>query len=306
MNDDGPPMAQLPQGRVPRGRRVPLDTGRVAFARIAGNATDQPPVLLLHGLGATAALNWVGSFEPLIGRTKVLALDHHGHGRGPRVGNRFSLAACADDAAALLRAAEAGPAIVAGYSMGGPIAQLLALRHPELVRGLIFCATARDFRGRPSERLRFGALAAAAGAATVGPRTLTPPLVPLLPGRLRGVSWSLAEMRRHEPAAVVAAGAALGRYTSRDWIGTLDVPSAVVVHQRDRLVPTHRQRKLAAALPDAEVFEVDTDHMGVAREPHVFVPALLRAHDSVVERLAVTDRSSDRQPSDRAPQVEVA
>lgn len=299
-------LVRLPQGRVPRGRRVPLDTGRVAFARIAGEATDQPPVLLLHGLGATAALNWVGSFDPLIERTRVLALDHHGHGRGPRVGNRFTLAACADDAAALLRATGATPAIVAGYSMGGPIAQLLALRHPDLVAGLIFCATARDFRGRPSDRVRFAALAAAAGAAPVGPRVLTPPVVPLLPGRWRGVSWSLAEMRRHEPAAVVAAGAALGRYTSRDWIGSLDVPSAVVVHQRDRLVPTHRQRKLAAALPGAEVFEVDTDHMGVAREPHLFVPALLRAHDSVLRRLGDRSERTSKGAGNPASQAEVA
>lgn len=296
-------LVRLPQGRIPRGRRVPLDTGRVAFARVAGRATDQPPVLLLHGLGATAAVNWAGCFGPLLDRTQVLALDHHGHGRGPRVGNRFTLAGCADDAAALLRATGAGPAIVAGYSMGGPIAQLLALRHPDLVAGLIFCATARDFRGRPSDRVRFAALTAAAGAATVGPRRLTPAM-PVLPGRLRGVSWSLAEVRRHEPAAIVAAGAALGRYTSRDWIGSLEVPAAVVVHQRDRLVPTHRQRKLAAALPDAEVFEIDTDHMGVAREPYLFVPALLRAHHSVLRRIAHPDQKA--RPRRAAGAVEVA
>ena len=276
---------ELPFGRVPRGRYVNLDNGSRAFVRIAGEPGAEPPVLLLHGLGATAALNWAGCFDPLAARTQVIALDHRGHGRGPRVGNHFRLADCADDAAALLRALGTGPAIVVGYSMGGPIAQLLAHRHPELVAGLVFCATARDFRGRPADRLRFSTIGVAAAAAAIGPRQLTPSIVPVLPGGLRPVGWALAELRRHEPAAVLSAAAALGRFSSREWIGSLDMPAAVIVHTRDRLVPASRQRKLAAALPPgATVIEVDADHMGVGRDPGLYAEALLDAHSSVARR----------------------
>jgi pimeloyl-ACP methyl ester carboxylesterase len=282
LND--PAVVELPFGSVPRGRYLHLDNGTRAFVRIAGQPSGEPPVLLLHGLGATAALNWAGCFEPLAERTQVIALDHRGHGRGPRVGNHFRLADCADDAAALLRTLGTGPAIVVGYSMGGPIAQLLAHRHPELVAGLVFCATSRDFRGRPADRLRFGAIGAFAAAAAIGPRRLTPPIVPLLPGGLRPVGWALAELRRHEPAALLSAAAALGRYSSREWIGSLDVPAAVIVHTKDRLVPTSRQRKLAAALPGATVIEVDADHMGVGRDPAGYADALLEAHASVARR----------------------
>jgi pimeloyl-ACP methyl ester carboxylesterase len=126
----------------------------------------------LHGLGATGALNWATCFEPLAARGEVIAVDHRGHGRGPRVGNRFRLADCADDAAAVLRTLGARPAIVVGYSMGGPIAQLLALRHPELVVGLVLSATARDFRGAPADRLRFAAISAVAAVARIGPAAL--------------------------------------------------------------------------------------------------------------------------------------
>lgn len=282
-----PDVTELPFGQVPRGRHLDLVGGGRAFVRVAGRSRPGvAPVLLLHGLGATGALNWAGCFEPLARRTQVIAVDHRGHGRGARIGNRFRLADCADDAAAVLRTLGAGPAIVIGYSMGGPIAQLLARRHPDAVAGLVLCATARDFRGRPADRLRFAAVGAVAAASRLGPTSLAPALVPVLPGRLQPVGWSLAELRRHEPAALLAATAALGRFSSRDWIGDLDVPSAVVVHSRDGLVPPHRQRKLAAAMADAEVFEVDTDHLGVGRDLARFLPVLLRAHASVARRAA--------------------
>jgi 3-oxoadipate enol-lactonase len=284
-----PPGAPVhaPGGRplpaVPRGEHLDLDNGQRAFVRTAGDPGDSAPILLLHGLGATAALNWAPCFEPLADGAQVIAVDHRGHGRGPRVGSRFRLADCADDAAAVLRALVSRPAIVAGYSMGGPIAQLLAHRHPELVDGLILCATARDFRGRPADRLRFGVAGALAATAALPPWPALP-AVPVLPGALRPMGWALSELRRHEPAAILGAAAALGRFTSREWIGSIKVPAAVVVHTRDRVVPTHRQRKLAAALHDAAVVEVDVDHRGIS-QPHRYLPALLDAHASVTDRL---------------------
>jgi len=273
--------------RIPHGRYIDLDNGTTAFVRTTDEHGSGPPILLLHGLGATGALNWADCFEPLAAFGQVVAMDHRGHGRGPRVGLAFRLADCADDAAAVLRALGLGPAIVMGYSMGGPIAQLLAQRHPEAVAGLVMCATARDFSGRISERVQFaaiGTLAAAVGS--FGPSQLAPAVIPVLPGRLRPVGWALAEVRRHEPVAVMSAAASLGRFTSRTWIGDLDVPTTVIVHTRDRVVPPNRQLKLAAALPDAEVHEVDADHNGINRERDRYLPALLDAHASVVRRAA--------------------
>ena len=60
-------------------------------------------------------------------------------------GDAFRLADCADDLAALLDVLATGPVLVAGYSMGGPVAQLLSRRHPERVAGLVLCATAPRF-----------------------------------------------------------------------------------------------------------------------------------------------------------------
>ena len=284
MTAGGREESEPPYERVPHGRLLAIGSGQTAFTRVAGRARRESPVLLLHGLGATGALNWATCFEPLTRRTQVIAVDHRGHGRGSRIGNRFRLADCADDAAAVLKALGTGPAIVVGYSMGGPIAQLMALRHPDAVAGLVLSATSRDFRGHPRDRLRFAAVGIAAAAAPFGPRSFGP-AVPVLPGALRHVSWTLAELRRHEPAAILSAAAALGRFTSREWIGRIAAPTTVIVHTRDKVVPTNRQYKLAAALADTHTVEVDLDHIGIVRQPDLYLPALLEAHRSVATRV---------------------
>ncbi len=64
----------------------------------------------------------------------VVALDHRGHGRGLRSDGPFRLTDCADDVAALVDVLDLGPVIAVGYSMGGPIAQLLWQRHRDVCR----------------------------------------------------------------------------------------------------------------------------------------------------------------------------
>ena len=76
---------------------------------------------------------------------------------------------------------------------------------------------------------------------------------------------------------MIEAAQATGRYTSHDWIGEVDVPTAVVVTRHDRLVRPERQRKLAAAVPTATVHELDGDHPVGVREPERFVPVLVEA-----------------------------
>ena len=102
--------------------------------------------------------------------------------------------------------------------------------------------------------------------------------------------WAMSELRRNNPATVAEAAHALGRFTSRDWIGEVDVPASVVVTTQDRLVPPHRQRKLAQSIPGAQVFEVHGDHGACVMEAHRFVPTLVRATQSVAERARATAR----------------
>ncbi|WP_346094973.1 alpha/beta hydrolase [Streptomyces olivaceiscleroticus] len=94
-----------------------------------------PDLLALHGHFGRGRI-----FAPLAaapaGRYRVLAPDQRGHGLSDH-GGPFTPDAYVEDAAALLRVLDAGPAAVLGHSMGGAVAFLLAARHPDLVRALV-------------------------------------------------------------------------------------------------------------------------------------------------------------------------
>ena len=275
---------------VPQGRHVELPGRGRTFVRELGGPEGAPTVVLLHGLGATGGLNWFASFRPLAEHYRVVALDHRGHGRGIRSA-RFRLADCADDVAALADVLEIERFVAVGYSMGGPIAQLLWWRHPDRVDALVLCATSRNFRGAVGDRVRFAGLGllglglAVPGVLTASGRgwhTAASLLAARMPTSLRG--WALRELSGHDPRGVLQAAEAIGRFSSHDWIEGVDVPVAVVATANDELVPLRRQLKLARSIPSAVLHPVDGDHMVVARSPGSFVPALVEACDEVVTR----------------------
>jgi 3-oxoadipate enol-lactonase len=245
-------------------------------------------VLLLHGLGATARLNWGPCFRPLSRHFRVLAVDHRGHGRGLRT-RRFRLEQCADDAVAAARARGARRFIAVGYSMGGPIASLAWRRHPGEVAGLVLCATARHFVPRRIARAARLALPGAAALARLAPGVANQGLLQRMLGRIEHPELRdrvYREFAGHDPASVIQATHALSGFSSHDWIGGIDVPTAVIVTTRDELVPPQRQRKLAASIPGAEIFEVEGDHAACVARADRFVPALITACRSVERRIA--------------------
>jgi pimeloyl-ACP methyl ester carboxylesterase len=86
----------------------------------------------------------------------------------------------------------------------------------------------------------------------------------------------------------------LAQFDSRPWIDRVDVPTAVVVTAKDRLVPPARQRELARAIPAATVYEVEAGHAACVLNAERFRPALLAAAASVTGRIS-------RAPSSAAP-----
>ncbi len=101
--------------------------------------------VLLHGWTATADLNWFTCYTALAEQYRVVALDHRGHGRGIRSRKFFRLDDCADDAVAVCDVLGIERFIPVGYSMGGPIAQLIWQRHRQRMAGLVLCATSAYF-----------------------------------------------------------------------------------------------------------------------------------------------------------------
>lgn len=262
------------------------------FIRETSGPTGAPTFFLLHGLGATGLLNWRTSLDTLAERYRVVVVDHRGHGRGIATRAPFRLADCADDVAALASELGTQRFFAAGYSMGGPIAQLLWRRHPERVEGLVFCATACRFSSPEMRRASFLASPSLRLFGRLAPRDAI---------RRRALGWVseqleneairdrvLEEVAQSDPVAIGQAGAAVLRFDSRDWVGEVDVPTAVVLTQRDTMVRPRAQQSLADRLRDNEVFLVDGNHTVCRTAPEVFVPALTRACASVVDRARKT------------------
>jgi len=240
-------------------------------------------LMLIHGVAGTAEPNWGKVLASLGCHFRVVAADLRGHGDGIRAGSRFRLEDCADDIAALAEVLGLGRFAAVGYSMGGVVAQLLYRRHPSLLSGLVLCSTAGSVAGSPAERLAVLALPAAAAAARWNP-LLRMASAELLGMALLGpvddpatASWARAQLRRTPLATAISASRAVCEFSSDGWIGQVDVPTAVVVTTRDRLVPASRQLKLARAVPGASVHEVDADHGVCITAPQMWARALLQA-----------------------------
>ncbi|CAN5667703.1 hypothetical protein BH18ACT2_BH18ACT2_01180 [soil metagenome] len=272
---------------VPAGRHVRLPGRGRTFVRELGGPPGAPTLLLLHGWTATSDLNWFACYAPLAEHFRVVAIDHRGHGRGIRSTTPFRLEDCADDVAALAEQLGIDRLIAVGYSMGGPIAQLLWRRHRRLVDGLVLCATSCTFSGTVRERLLTGVAMGTGALADALPieRMATVSFAAWHQWRCRRGRpwWGYSDVARHDWSEIVAAGRELLRYDSRAWIGAIDVPAAVVVTTSDDVVPTQRQREMAGRLGDASCFEVDGGHAVCTTDPQRFVSTLVRAcHDVTI------------------------
>jgi len=279
---------------VPAGTPVELTGRGTVLAYDVPGPPGAPTLALLHGLGATGTLNWFPSFGPLSERFRVVAMDLRGHGHGLKAGAQYRLADCADDAIALVDALGIDRCIPVGYSLGGPVAQLMWHRHRDRVEGLVLCATSRNFAGHPVEQWGFRGLAGLVMALRLAdalpwPKRTepveTPPPEPEVLDGMRLPQWAMAEMRRCDPVAMVGAVSAIGRFSSHAWIDSIDVPTAVVVTLRDRFVSAARQLKLAQAIPGATIHPVDSDHAACVLGARRFVPALVTACGSVADRI---------------------
>jgi pimeloyl-ACP methyl ester carboxylesterase len=101
---------------------------------------DGPPVLLITGIGLSGG-SWWRTVPVLAERFRVLTYDNRGIGRSTTFNYNYTTEAMADDAIAVLDSAGVACAHVYGMSLGGMVAQQLALRHPERVMSLVLGCT---------------------------------------------------------------------------------------------------------------------------------------------------------------------
>lgn len=143
--------AAEPGGTMPHAPSKPLASGHAPangiemYYEVHGRR-EGVPLVLLHGGGSTIDVTFGRVLPVLAGGRRVIAVEEQGHGRTTDREGPVTFEGSADDVAALLRHLEVDRADLFGFSNGASVALQVAIRHPELVRKLVFASsiTKRD------------------------------------------------------------------------------------------------------------------------------------------------------------------
>jgi 3-oxoadipate enol-lactonase len=246
-----------------------------------------PPLLLIMGMSGTAA-HWGESFlEPLRDNFEVIVYDHRGVGDSSRVDEPFTIADLAADAANLLTELEIDCAEVLGISMGGMIAQELALAHPELVRtltlGCTYCGGEGSLLASEAvlQKLTEGMLSGdreralhAAWEANVSEQTAQDREL-YERFRLVGMEHAVALEVIMLQMRAIAAHNTSGRLSS------LEMPALIVHGTADQMLPVANAHVIHSHMPDAKLEILEgAGHLFFWEQPERSAE-LLRAHAAV-------------------------
>ncbi len=216
------------------------------------------PLLLINGLGSDH-LEWLHQLPAFAPLFRVIVFDNRGTGKTEVPPGAYTTAQMADDAAALLAALEIARAHVLGVSLGGMIAQEVALRHPDRVEALVLGCTGPG--GQLSVRPTPEAMAAFAPAEGVDPEAKLRRMIPFLytdacirsrPEEVEG----FIRRRLEHPTPPDGYLAQLSAAVTHDAASRLEVIRAktlVVTGDADRLVHWENSLRIAGRIPGAKL-----------------------------------------------------
>jgi pimeloyl-ACP methyl ester carboxylesterase len=258
------------------------------FVRELGDP-EAPVLVLIHGWNFDGEMAFHKLAPLLATRYRVVVPDLRNHGKSDRIRGSFDLGDVAEEVDATIDALGiAKPVAILGYSMGGMVAQELALRHPESLYALVLGATA----ARPIHTLRPVSLAlfklTRAVARISRAEAVWASFLVLKRNGLIGAedeAWMWDSLLARDANLYHEAAYAIWRFDTRDRIGMLTVPTMVVIPERDTVVRVSRQEELASLLPDAPVVRLpDLGHESILADPGGFADAVFAFLEPLVDR----------------------
>lgn len=251
-----------------------MPVARNGTVKIHWESTGQgPAVLLIAGQGMTID-GWWATIPVLARSFRVIAFDNRDTGASSHVPWAYSVAQMAEDAVAVLDAAGEQRAHVYGLSLGGLVAQELALRHPDRLRALVLgAASAAGLTAAPPASLpmTFFARAGAMGPEEVEwaavPYTYSESTRRLHPDR---IAANIAQ-RVGSPTDSLGSlhqAAALATHSTYERLGQITAPTLVVHGEKDVMVPSANARQLASRIPGARLrLWPEAGHLYIIDEP---------------------------------------
>jgi len=226
-----------------------------------------PPLLLIGGLGVQM-IGWDEEFCVLLaGRGfRVIRFDNRDVGLSSWVEDAYTLDDMADDCAGLLDALGIAAAHVVGASMGGFIAQLLALRHPDRVLTLTSMISGPGGDDQVQPTAEGSAVLLSPAPATREERIalglwakqkLLGPADPFDEPYERARIARAVDRADNPPGFVRQLGAILVATSRLERLGSLRIPTLVIHGDADILVPVENGRRVAAAIPGARLLEIE-------------------------------------------------
>jgi 3-oxoadipate enol-lactonase len=248
-----------------------IDTGAIEMFYELSGPNGAPVVCLNHCFGADHRYwdHHLAAFEGF----QVLRYDTRGHGRSDAPAGPYTLSMIAGDIAGLLDALKIEWVHFCGVSMGGMIAQTLALEHPDRIASLMLVNTTCEYTDTQRVLWRERADMALSGGieavhAVLMDRWFTQDAAD---NQIPGYRYMAETFRRFEPSSFDSVIEAMRGLDTVAWLPGIRVPTMVVATPDDPGAPTETSKKMAAAILGAELHWLEpARHLATLEHPERF------------------------------------
>jgi 3-oxoadipate enol-lactonase len=233
------------------------------------------PVVFLHPVGTRRAF-WAPVIDRLGSNYRSIAVDFRGHGDSDVPHDPFTLDDLADDVVALLRALKTTNVVVVGCSMGGMVAQGIALKAPELLSGMVLAGTNYMQTAESAKAMSRRAEDAQKGMAAVVDTTLSrwfpaafhtahPDVVEIVRG------WLLED----DPVVFAWCWQAIAKLNYEAGLRKITIPALLIRGSEDASSSEERMRAMSSLLLGSRFVAMpEAGHLAPLEQPEVFADLL--------------------------------
>jgi 3-oxoadipate enol-lactonase len=244
---------------------------------VGGDDTAQQTIVFLGSLGSDRTM-WQPQMADLGADHRVIALDIRGHGESPAPVGPYTVPDLADDVLTTLVGLGAGTVHLVGLSLGGAIAQQIALVAPERVSTMTLLCTSARF-GEPQPWLDRAATVRASGTSSIADAVVERWFTLGAADEDRGlVDRALSMVQNTDDEGYAACCEALAEWDSREKLPSITTATLAIAGAQDPATPPEHLQLIADLVPGARLEILDPGAHLVNLEQSSAVSSLIRAH----------------------------